>query len=72
MKGIQYFTSEMIKFKMPWCFRAVLQDVTGRVRRPLYMRLRCIRMVLQFLMGEKIRFKLCLGCIRKGLQYLTG
>ena len=28
-------------------------------------------MVLQYLMGEKIRFKLRLGCIRMRLQYLT-
>ena len=29
-------------------------------------------MVLQYLKGEKIRFKLPLRCIRMRLQYLTG
>ena len=54
------------------CITVVLQDVPGWVRRHLYVRVGCIRMVLQFLTGEKIRYKLCLGCIRMLLQYLRG
>ena len=36
------------------------------------MRLGCIRMVLQYLTGEKIRSKLRVWCIRMRPQYLTG